>query len=337
MPISVIVSNFNGAKYLPKLLETLKAQKDVSLELIVVDRNSSDDSARILAEHPDVVTLHEPAETGLVAGYDVGARRARHDMFFFCNEDMWFEPDCLRLVELQFGAEERVGAVMPVQKSYDGTRIVQAGSWFKKARWYRANPHPFRASVFREVKVAEPISGINAGACMITRAAYEDIAGWDTTFFLDYEDTDLSVRLWQHGWHCRIEPRAIVYHAVGASNMHVLDQGERVWAKRYVGALSNQVLIAMKSFTGLAPLAAPALLADRMLRNALKRRWKHVRMDADAMALTARRLPAVLRYRRANRTWNAKRPGQGFFSDPQFDIEAPRERIARAGSRRSPT
>src|SRR5690242_16547252 len=102
MPISVIISNFNGAKYLPKLLETLKGQRDVTLELIVVERNSTDDSRKILAEHPDVKVIPEPPETGLVAGYAVGARSAQHDLLFFCNEDMWFEPDCLRLVEQQF-------------------------------------------------------------------------------------------------------------------------------------------------------------------------------------------------------------------------------------------
>jgi GT2 family glycosyltransferase len=241
---------------------------------------------------------------------------------FFSNEDMWFEPDCLKLVQEQFSAEPRVGAVMPIQKSYDGTRLVQAGSWFTPARWYRANPHPFRASVFRDVTEPEPISGINAGACMITREAYDDVGGWDPSFFLDYEDTDISVRLWQHDWRCRIEPRAIVYHAVGASNMHVLDGEKVVWAKRYVGALSNQVVIAMKSFTGLAPLAAPALLVDRTVRDMLKGRWKQARLDVAAFGLTARRLPEVLRYRRDNRYWNQRRPGQGFFSDPDFDINA---------------
>jgi len=321
MPISVIISNFNGARWLPRLLETLKAQRDVTLELIVVERNSKDESLAILAEHPDVRVVNEPPESGLVAGYAVGARYAKHELLFFCNEDMAFEPDCLRLVELQFAVEPRVGAVMPVQKSYDGTRIVQAGTWFAPTRWYRANPHPRRASVFREVREPEPISGINAGACMITREAYDDAGGWDTTFFLDYEDMDLSLRLWQRGWRCRIEPRAIVYHAVGASNTQPLNGGRTtVGAKRYVAALSNQVTIAIKSFTGVAPLFAPVLLVDRLVRDVVQRRWQDAGLDLDAMLLTLRRMPEIMRYRQQYRTQNATRPGQGFFCDPRFDV-----------------
>ena len=57
--VSAIVSNFNGAKYLPKLLETLLAQRGVAVEVVVVDRNSTDASASILAEHPDVKVVSE--------------------------------------------------------------------------------------------------------------------------------------------------------------------------------------------------------------------------------------------------------------------------------------
>jgi GT2 family glycosyltransferase len=322
MRISAIASNFNGARYLPKLLETLKAQQGVELQIIVVDRHSTDGSDAILERHPDVTVVKERPESGLVAGYAAGFPHARHDLLFFSNEDMWFEPDCLRLVAEQFQAEERVGGVMPVQRSYDGERLVQAGAWYQRTRWFRANPHPRYASVVREVSEPGPIPGINAGACMLTRAAYVDVGGWDPTFFLDYEDTDISVRLWQHGWRCRIEPRALVYHAVGATNTHVLGQTS-VGKKRYSCALSNQVVVALKTFTGPAHLATPALLADRMLRNLLMRRWDLLPLDVKAVELTARRLPEILRYRRANRALNHRRPGQAFFSEPAFNLSAP--------------
>ncbi len=323
MAVSVIVSNFNGARYLPKLLESLKSQRGVELEIIIVDRNSSDDSARILAAHPDVRVVPEPPESGLVAGYAVGARHARHEYFFFCNEDMWFSPDCLALLIQQFSAAERVAGVMPLQKTYDGSGLVNWGTWFTNARWYRSNPHPFRASVFRDVSEPETISGINAGACLIARSAYEAVGGWDTSFFLDYEDMDLSLRFWQQGLVCRIEPRAIAYHDVGASNGKPIEQGKiTVGEKRYVAALSNQVIIAMKSFTGFGPLAAPVLLGDRLLRNVFMRRWDHAKLDLRATWLTIRRVPATLRHRKLNRVWNRDRPGQGFFSDPRFDVES---------------
>jgi GT2 family glycosyltransferase len=324
MSISVIVSNLNGARYLPKLLESLKRQEDVSLQIIIVDRNSTDESARILAEHPEVQVISEPPETGLVAGYARGAQHARHEHLFFSNEDMWFSPSCLALTRRQFDVEGvgRVGAVMPKQLSYDGTRLIHAGTWFTHGRWNQMLPYPFRSTTHRDYTEPYTICGINAGACMVSRTAYDEVGGWDPTFFLDYEDLDLNIRLWQRGWTCRVEPRALVYHAVGASNAKVIHQGRStVGRKRYVAALSNQVVIALKSFTGWGPLLAPVLLADRLGRDLGRLRFESARLDLEAMWLTLQRLPAIVQYRQQNRTLNQQHPGQRYFTDPRFDVE----------------
>ena len=68
----------------------MQPQEGVVLELLVVDRGSTDGSREFLATQPDVQLLHEPASTGLVSGYATGAEVARHSLLFFCNEDMWF-------------------------------------------------------------------------------------------------------------------------------------------------------------------------------------------------------------------------------------------------------
>ena len=83
MRVSAIISNFNGAKFLPRLLSSLRSQREVDVEIIVVDRQSTDESAAILAGHPDLKVLQEPPESGLVSGYDAGARVATSDLLFF--------------------------------------------------------------------------------------------------------------------------------------------------------------------------------------------------------------------------------------------------------------
>jgi len=36
-----------------------------------------------------------------------------------------------------------------------------------------------------------------AGAMMVDRSVYDEIGGWDASFFLDYEDVDFCIRAWQ--------------------------------------------------------------------------------------------------------------------------------------------
>ena len=57
--VSVIISNFNGARYLPRLLQTLRAQQDVETQIIIVDRQSTDGSAEFLAEQTDLIVTSE--------------------------------------------------------------------------------------------------------------------------------------------------------------------------------------------------------------------------------------------------------------------------------------
>ncbi len=319
--ISVIISNFNGAKYLPRLIETLKAQQEVKLELIVVDRNSVDESDAILAIHPDIKVIKHPPETGLVCGYAVGADLATHDLLFFCNEDMWYEPDCLKILCDQIDLPNRVSAVMPVQWTYDGTGIVNAGAWFTKRPWYPSNPYPFRTSIWHLVDRTCTVSGINAGACLIHRQAYDELGGWDRSFFLDYEDMDLSLRLWQHDWKCLVVPSAKVYHAVGASNNKSLKGGKfKVSRKRYIEGSSNVFAIAFKTFTGPALFLPFAGLADRFIRNLIRLRWKSAWWDMLVITKTLTRIGKLIAFRKQNKPWNQRRPGQDFFKEPTFDF-----------------
>ena len=49
--VSVVIVNFNGKKWLKNCLNSLSMQTYSSLEIIVVDNNSSDDSVKYLKQN----------------------------------------------------------------------------------------------------------------------------------------------------------------------------------------------------------------------------------------------------------------------------------------------
>ena len=154
-----------------------------------------------------------------------------------------------------------------------------------------------------------------AGAVMLHRNVYTEIGSWDTTFFLDYEDGDISMRLWQHGWECRIEPNALVYHAVGASNHKTINKvHSSVGRKRYVWAISNKLAVILKTFTEFRMVLYPLLLwGHHVLGDLIKCRFENLALDVAAGWLTLRRAPSFYRYRITHRDSNRSRPGQDFF------------------------
>ena len=321
MPISVIVSNLNGERFLPRLLETLRAQKDVDLEIIIVDRESKDGSRDYLRGREDVIMLTEPAASGLVSGYAAGAKVARFEHLFFCNEDMWFDPNCLSLLSQCISLERRIGAADPWQWTYDGQKLIHGGTRLVSAVWNRWSVYPRRGyNYLAPLKNGDVVPFGCAGAILIHRQMYEEIGGWDTTFFLDCEDVDIFLRAWQRNWRCVVVPEAKVYHAVGMSNNQVQASGQKIVNRRYVEGRSNMAVVGFKYFTGFSlfwPLAVQIL---PLFSNIVKLRWKTVLAEIRSAALTFRRWPEIRSFRRANAKYAQSKPGQLFFLQPEHQV-----------------
>jgi GT2 family glycosyltransferase len=321
MSISVVVSNFNGLNFLPRLLDSLRGQLNVTTEIIIVDRQSKDGSREYLKQFPEIKVLIEPAISGLVAGYAAGAVLASYDHLFFCNEDMWFGPDCLRLLLERISLPERIAAADPWQWTYDGAQWIHGGTRFFRCNLEINSPYPRRAFNFTvPLAAGERVPFPCAGAFLIHRDAYNDIGGWDTSFFLDHEEIDLFVRAWQKNWHCVTVPEAKVYHAVNAANSKKVEDGRTVQPMRYVAGRSNLAVIGLKYYSGTS-LALPCLsLMVPLILDVLKLRRRKILLDLKAIVLTLKRMGLVRNFRRKNHAWAKLRPGNRFFLQKDMTI-----------------
>jgi len=320
MSVSVIVSNFNGLKYLPRLVESLRAQRGVEMEIIFVDRQSTDGSIDYIQSFPGVLLTMEPPETGLVAGYHAGSKIASKENLFFCNEDMWFEPDCLALLEKNLNPSLGVIATDPWQWNYEGNERIHAGTRFQQSRFCVNSAHPFYSPNFDcDLPVGSVVPFPCAGAFLITAQCYRDLGGWDTSFFLNHEDIDLFIRAWQQNYKCVTVPQAKVYHACGASNGKAIQKGKlSVGKRRYVSSLASLVIIGLKYFS-LFPLFLNFLsMGLRVGGNLLRGRFRYFRWDFLVLSEIIRRAPAAVRFRKENQRWNRLKTGESFFSGSEF-------------------
>src|SRR5437879_10050409 len=98
--VSVIVLNYNGARWIRRCLESLAAQTIFSqIEVIVADNRSEDGSdetaADILADWTNGVFMQHGVNLGFCEGNNRAADAAHGDYLFFLNNDTWLEPECL--------------------------------------------------------------------------------------------------------------------------------------------------------------------------------------------------------------------------------------------------
>jgi hypothetical protein len=302
------------------LLETLRGQQGVELEVIVVDRLSRDGSVEYLRAQQDLRVLSEPPESGLVSGYQAGAAIARGELLFFCNEDMWFAPDCLRHLAQHINLPARIGAADGWHRTYDDRDWLHQGVRFRRVKWAINSPYP-RALTDFEVPLPEGaiVPYPCAGAFLIHRDVFNELGGWDTSFFLDLEDTDLFLRAWQRGWKCVTVPAARIYHAVNASHANSLPAlRTSVARRRYVGQRANLVVMAVKYFRWPALLFSLFQWPVVVVNNLVSGRWVHLLGDLRVIREVIQRLPAAWRFRQANTSWNHYFPGERFFVSREF-------------------
>jgi GT2 family glycosyltransferase len=307
----------------------------VTTELIVVDRHSTDSSLKTLSRYPTVRVLHERPESGLVAGYTVAAREAQYPLLFFCNEDLYLGERCLWELARRIDVNQRIWATDPWQWTYDGATWVRGGICYRRSPWHIYSPFPFRmheCPVDLPDGAPTPFGG--AGAMMVDAGVFHELGGWDTSFFLDYEDIDIFIRAWQRDWTCITVPAAHTFHAIGASNKQVIGpRRETVSRRRYIAQRANVSIVAFKYFSPAVATVGLLNWLAGILVNVVLLRWRRIWLDLCVAADFARRLPKVLAFRKQNRSWNRAKPGEGYFLDPQFNLDS---RVNRPGSHAQP-
>ena len=91
MPLSVVMPNFNHAKWLPRSVNALLAQSEPAAEIIIVDDASTDDSVPVIKElvrqHPSIRLIRHDTNLGAAAAMNTGFAAAKGEFVLFSAAD----------------------------------------------------------------------------------------------------------------------------------------------------------------------------------------------------------------------------------------------------------
>jgi GT2 family glycosyltransferase len=214
--ISVVIATWNGRHHLDACLSSVEAQLGVRVEIVVVDNGSTDGTADyVRSQFPSVKLVVHAHNQGFAGGSNAGAREARGRFIAFLNNDTAAEPGWLRA--LMAGIDELSGFALVTSRvvyMHDPDTIDSAGDGV--LRWGGAfkRHHGERASA---ALTTQEVFGICGAACMMPKAVFEELGGFDEDFFASHEDVDLSYRARLRGYRCRYVADAIVRHVGSAT------------------------------------------------------------------------------------------------------------------------
>lgn len=209
--VSVVIVTWNGRQYLDACLTAVAAQQGIDAETILVDNGSTDGTADFVRAHYPwvrLVTLRE--NRGFTGGNNAGATAARGRFLAFLNNDT--EPDPGWLAALRRGVDESHRFLLTTSRvvyMHDPEVIDSAGDGL--LRWGGAfkRQHGGRAG---EALESGEVFGVCGAAFLIPRAVFDELGGFDESFFASHEDVDLSYRARLRGYRCRYVADAVVRH-----------------------------------------------------------------------------------------------------------------------------
>jgi glycosyltransferase involved in cell wall biosynthesis len=135
--VSVIVPNYNHAKYLPERLESIFSQTCQDFELIILDDCSTDDSKRVIEEFSHdsrVVTCFNESNSGCVfRQWNKGLDLASGELIWIAESDDYSDPEFLETMVTLLDSQPDVGiAFCCSHRVADGKVTLPLERWFKE-------------------------------------------------------------------------------------------------------------------------------------------------------------------------------------------------------------
>jgi GT2 family glycosyltransferase len=278
--VSVVVLNYNGAKWIERCLESLRKQTILDrIEVIVADNLSKDGSdvlaEKLLKDWPHGLFVQNGANLGFCEGNNRGAAKATGKYLFFLNNDAWLEPDCLDVL-VRETEKAQADASTPLVMNFDDDTFQSLGAAGFDVFGMSTSRLPHTDT--REVLMPEGCS------YLIRRELFERLGAFDAEFFMFADELDLSWRVWIAGGKAVAVPAARLHHR-GAANVNPKGEGTVVEfrtsdTKRFY-ANRNGLLVLLKNAKNVLLLAAVWQLGlfaiESIAALILIRRWGFVK------------------------------------------------------------
>jgi glycosyltransferase involved in cell wall biosynthesis len=192
MPIvSVVVPNYNHARYLQQRVESILAQTYHDFEIILLDDASSDDSREVLLRYADDkrvrIEFNEKNSGSPFKQWNKGVRLARGKYVWIAESDDYADAKLLETVVAMLEGDE--GVAYAYCRSL---RVTSSGRIGGPADWYLDEVDPKRWNLdfsmngpdfCRKYLTRSPVV-CNASAAVFRKAAYEAAGGADESLRL---------------------------------------------------------------------------------------------------------------------------------------------------------
>lgn len=215
--LSIITINYNGLKDTCELIASLP-QDDESIEVIIVDNNSTQDEAsEIEKRYPQVIVIRSKQNLGFAGGNNLGIQAAHGEFLFFLNNDAIIQPQsstlCFQPLIDQLTSSEKIGMVCPKIRFAWGDHPIQYAGYTPLSPITLRNHAIGHGEKDRgQYDTPHPTPYAHGAAMLVKREVIEKAGLMPECYFLYYEELDWSEMIRRAGYEIWYEPTCTIYH-----------------------------------------------------------------------------------------------------------------------------
>lgn len=255
--VTAVMLAYGPEPYLEEAVAAVLASTGIDVDVVLVDNGCTSDAVERVKGMSGVCLVRPETNTGYAGGCLLGAAEATGDYLAFVNSDAIVTPGALQRLA-QVVLEPGVGLAMAsIRLARDPELMNTAGNplHYTGLSWAGGCGEPAsRYATRRQV-------ACGSGCCfVIGRQMWRELGGFAAEYFAYWEDSELSLRLWQRGRTVEYVPDAVVAHHYEFSRndlkYYLVERNRLVLVLTAYQVRTLLLLAPMLLFTELAVLAS---------------------------------------------------------------------------------
>lgn len=218
----VVIPTFNRGEDLVKCLDSLSIAGINMDQIVVIDNASQDNTVSQMEKHyPHLTLIKMERNMGATGGSNVGFNYAlNHGAKYVIrmDSDVVVDPDFLApLVEVA-ESDPEIGIIGPKIYYFDKPKEIWYAGVNAKDQLYNLTDGYLHAFDTPENSHLRQVDYVWGATMMIRRDVLERTGGFDTDFFVYYEEIDFCDRAKALGYKMMFVPNSFIWHKVGSES-----------------------------------------------------------------------------------------------------------------------
>lgn len=207
--LTAVIVAYGAEPWLERSVTACLRSEGVEVDVVLVDNGCTDDAVDRIEGLPGVTVLRPAENLGFAGGCNAGVAAATAPLVALVNPDAIVERGALAALAARV-EDPTVGIATACVRLADRPELVNSAGNEVHCSGVSWSGH-FEERV-DDNRVERDVLAASGCGCVLRRAVWDELGGFDETFFAYYEDAQLSLRAWQRGLRVVYVPESRVTH-----------------------------------------------------------------------------------------------------------------------------